>query len=285
MTLSPHCARRAAGVLSIGLLTALWAVPAAAASGVTYTDTSAVGTITLCGPNGQQITSGPLATKPFAWRAVDSTAAPKDYGRGGTATLFGYQPRPGVAPGDWSGEQLTASAKYSNPAHPMAAATTIDESLANFVGDYPPPPSGQIQLRIYLGAPDLAPYTFTYDAAYLQISNGSWRQLDPGPANCSTGRALSIESAALPKKDFKVKPTSGATQQPNTNGSGAPNPAASNQSAGASAVSASQSPNASGATSAADPSGTSHTRRNLGIVIAVALLIAVGGALSLRHRT
>lgn len=273
-------------VLSAGLVSAVsFMAPAAAAAGAPPADSSAVGAITLCGQNGQQITSGSISAKPVVWRAVDTTAAPKGYGEGGTATLFAYQPRPQVPPGDWSGEQLTASARYTNPSHPMAAATVIDESLASYFGDYPLSPLGLIQLRIYLGSPKQPPYSILYDATYLRVSNGRWTQLSPGPADCSTsGSSVSVETLTLPKKDFKVKPTPGATQQPGADGTAAPDPGAT-QSAGASAVSASNSPDASGATSSAASSGPSHTGRNLGIVIALAVVIAAGGALTLRHRT
>ncbi len=77
--------------------------------------------------------------RPFVWRAVSSTAAPAPYDKAGrTATLFAYQPRPQVDAAEWSGDLLTASARYTDVAHPMAAATALDEPLKDFRLNTPP---------------------------------------------------------------------------------------------------------------------------------------------------
>jgi hypothetical protein len=274
----------AAGFL-VAVLGGMSTLPAAAASAPPPPDSSAVAGITLCNRSGQQITSGSVMAQPLAWRAVDATAAPNGYGKGGTATLLAYQVRPGVPPGDWSGEQLTASARYSNPAHPTAAATPIDESLATFLGDYPLSATGLVQLRIYLGSPGQPPYALLYDASYLSVSNGSWTQLNPGSADCSSaGRSVSLETVNLPKKD--LTPT--AKPKPrHTSGSSAASPGAS----GGPTASTSSNGNGSGGVGAAGldnasaSSTTSHTGRNLAIVIGIALLVAVSGGLALRRRT
>ena len=91
---------------------------------VPYTDPDAVGSIGLCNQAGQQITSGSVTTKPFAWRAVSTQPAPAPYNNAGrTATLLAYQPLQDLPAGDWSGAQMTSSSSYTNPANPMAAAT------------------------------------------------------------------------------------------------------------------------------------------------------------------
>ena len=99
---------RAARSVALGCLTVLGAAVAlaqplgaplmgtagAATSTVPYTDPDAVGSIGLCNQAGQQITSGSITTRPFAWRAVSTQAAPAPYNNAGrTATLVAYQPQ------------------------------------------------------------------------------------------------------------------------------------------------------------------------------------------------
>ena len=74
---------------------------AAGASGVPYVDANAVGTIGLCDQHDQPLTQGDVDTRPFVWKAVAETPAPAPYnGPGATATLYAYQPRKGVDPGE-----------------------------------------------------------------------------------------------------------------------------------------------------------------------------------------
>ena len=163
---------------------------------VPYTDPNAVGYIGLCNQAAQQITSGTLSATPFVWRAVSSQPAPAQYNAaGGTAILSAYLPMQGLPPGDWSGEQLTASSQYSNPQSPMAQATAKDEPLEDFVQDYPPGWDGFIQLRLYLGAPDEPSYVQHYPVLNLEISGDTWTAVGGGPVNCSAGNAESLETA------------------------------------------------------------------------------------------
>jgi len=256
------------------------AVPAASASSPPPTDPAAVGPLTFCSQSGAQVTSGALSTQPFTWRAIDTTPAPSGYGKNGTATLFGYQPRPGVAPGDWSGEEMTASARYSDPSHPMAAATAIDESLATFLNDYPLSSEGLVEVRVYLGSPGQPPYSVRYDAAYLHVSNGQWTQLSPGPDDCKTsGRSVSIETLTLPKKELRP------SKQP-TPGSSAAASASVSSSASTSPVAngASSSPGTN-LTGSTDPSSdSSRTGRNVAILAALVVVAVLVGGLALRRR-
>jgi hypothetical protein len=279
----------AAVIVLTGLISQLAGMAGASASTSSPpADPQAVGSITLCAQNGQQITSGSLTTKPAVWRAIGATAAPKEYAKNGTATLLAFQPRPGVVPGEWSGEQLTGSGLYSNPGHPIATATVIDESLATYLRDYPLSAAGLIQLRIYLGAPNVPAYTLLYDATYLRVKNGSWTQLDPGPADCGTaGKSISDETLTLPKKDFKTKtakdaadPSGSATANPSS-GSSTPGPAANNGSSGGGGKTA----QAGGASLASDSSSTSHASRNIAIVVAVALLVGLAATFARRRRS
>ena len=166
---------------------------------VPYSDPNVVGYIGLCNQAGQQITSGSVSAAPFVWRAVSSQAAPAPYnGAGGTANLNAYLPMQSLAPGDWSGEQLTASARYSNPQSPMAQATTRDVPLEDFLQDYPPEWDGFIQLRLFLGVQNQPADVQHYAALDLQISGDTWTAVGGGPVNCNAGTAESLETVLAP---------------------------------------------------------------------------------------
>jgi len=181
--------------------------PVSAASAVPYTDPAANGYIGLCSQQGQQITSGSTSTAPFAWRAVSSSPAAASYaGPARTAILMAYQPIQYIAPGDWSGDALTASAHYSNPDNPMTAATGADESLGGYMIDFQPKWDGFLQLRIYLGAANEQGYSLHYPTLDIKVTGNTWTAVDGGPVNCASGTAVSFESTLLPASE-----TSGST--------------------------------------------------------------------------
>jgi hypothetical protein len=278
---SPH-PRRFLLVLATAAGISLAAASAATAAPVPFPDAQAVGAITLCNSHGAQVTSGSVDAKPFIWRAIGSTGAPTGYRKGGTATLYAFQPRHGVDPGDWSGEQLTASSRFSLPAHPMAASTYADESLRTYLGDFPATWSGYVQLRLFLGAPGEGPLTYTYDAADLQVGGGNWHLLNNGPADCSTsGRSVSVESLTLSHQELAHAKRAALKLASDTNGS-------------ATATAGGQPSTATAATSQApvtaalasdSGAGTSHSGRNAAVVAALAVMVAVGSALALRRRS
>jgi hypothetical protein len=195
-----------------GVLLTAAPVTASADGSSPYHDPNATSTLTLCGKDGKPVTSGGVGQRPFVWRAVSSSAAPAPYDRSGrTATLFAYQPRPQVDPGEWSGDLLTASAKYSNAAHPMAVATRFDEPLSDFLAEFPAKVDGLVQLRLYLGAPQQPPYTLKYAAATIRVSGDTWHLVgSAGHASCTSGSAVSLESI-LPASVTKKLPTGNVT--------------------------------------------------------------------------
>jgi hypothetical protein len=196
-------------------------VPAAASAAVPYHDPSADGYLGLCDAQGHQITSGSIDTTPFAWRAVSSTPAQGLYaGPTRTAVLMAYQPIDGLASSDWSGDQLTASSRYSNTANPMAAATGGDESLAGFMTEYSPKWDGILQLRMYLGASNEAVYSLHYPALDIQVTGKTWHALDGGQVNCKSGTAESIESVLLPASKLKGHPGASASPRSATPNAG-----------------------------------------------------------------
>ena len=203
----------AAVVTTLGPI--VFVAPAGADAGVPYTDPDAVGYIGLCNQAGQQITGGDIDTAPFAWRAVSSQPAPVSYsGPTRTAILLAYQPLMGLAPSDWSGDELTASARDSNPAAPTAAATSADESLAQYMLEFKPDWDGFLQLRMYLGAANEQQYSVQYPALNIQVTGQTWQVVGGGPVDCNSGAAESIESILLPT-------TTTTTQPPASTGRGA----------------------------------------------------------------
>lgn len=230
MTSVRRCARliAAATVLVVGVAAGT-GESAAATPGVPYSDPDAVGYIGLCDQAGQQVTSGLVSATPFAWRAVSSVAAPAGYnGPTRSATLMAFLPMHVLPPGDWSGEQLTAATRYTNPAVPMAEATASDESLQTFVNDFPPELDGFVQLRLILTAANQEPQSTRYPALDIQVTGTTWQAVGGGPVDCTSGTAVSVETllpaaaTTAPGKGTGGGNGSGSTAVPpgGSNGSG-----------------------------------------------------------------
>jgi hypothetical protein len=206
---------RLAALGLLGVLASSLAACGGAASGTTpvatrapFSDPNAVGYIGLCDAHGHQITSGSIDADPFAWRAVSSVPAAAQYsGSGRTAILFAYQPIQALEPGEWSGSQLTASSRYTNPAHPMAEATPGDGSLEAFISDFQPQWDGFLEVRLYLGAPGQQAYSLQYPALDIQVIGDTWHAVGGRAVDCTAGSSESIESILLPKSSL-TPPTS-----------------------------------------------------------------------------
>ncbi|MBV9486916.1 MAG: hypothetical protein JO246_12765 [Frankiaceae bacterium] len=271
-----------AGLLAVGTVLAVGISPAAA-TGQTppYQDQQQNGYLGLCDRHGHQITEGSVTTKPFAWRAVSSVAAKPPYdGPGRTAVLMAYQPREGLDAGQWSGQQLTASSRYTDPAHPMAAATAGDDSLADFTANFRPMWDGFIQVRMYLGEPQKPTYSYSYPALNIQITGNTWHAVGGGRVSCTAGRAISIESILLPRSETKAR--SG------THGTKATSGPAANSKHKTSSHSSRPRPGPSPHTSltpAASASGSAGHDHGVAIgAVVVAALLGAGVVLALRRR-
>lgn len=189
-----HTPRAWAAASALALLPVLGTAGPGWSQSVPYSDPEARGTITLCNQALQRQDGGSVADRPFLWRAVSSVPAPAPYdGEGRLAFLFAYQPRQGVGPGEWSGEQLTGPTSYTNAGAPMAQFTEIDYALEVFLERFPARWDGLLQLRMYFGAPGNPP-SQEYVAADIQVSGGSWRLLRGGDGACDAGQATSAET-------------------------------------------------------------------------------------------
>jgi hypothetical protein len=268
-----------------GILMLAGPAAAAASSAAPYTDPDAAGSIGLCNQAAQQITSGSITTKPFAWRAVSTQPAPPPYNNAGrTATLVAYQPQQGLPSGDWSGTQMSSSSRYTNPSNPMAAATAADQSLQDIIEQYPPKWDGFLQLRIYLGTANEPGDTQSYPALNIQVTGDTWQAVGGASVNCSSGTSESLESIVLPSTTTTSPGTSSSTAA--TSGVGK------NQSVGttpATGSETSQSKHASGGKTSASaaPAAADSTRSSdLPLIVGVAVLVvlAASTALVLRRR-
>ena len=203
----------ALAVATVGLVGIV--MPAGAAPAVPYTDPNTAGYIGICNQQNQQVTSGNIDTTPFAWKVVSSEAAPSAVsGTGRTATLYAYQPILNLPAGYWSGEAITGTSQYSNPAHPTAVSTHLDNALSQFLNVFPPKWDGFVELRLFLGAPGEEPQALTYPALNLHISGDTWRAVGGGSVNCNSGQAASNEDA-LPGATV-AKPGSGSSTSSTT---------------------------------------------------------------------
>ena len=281
----------AAVALAQPLAAPLMGISAAATSTVPYADPDAVGSIGLCNQAGQQITTGSITTRPFAWRAVSTQAAPAPYNNAGrTATLVAYQPQQALPAGDWSGTQMTASSSYTNPANPMAAATDGDQSLQSIIEEYPPRWDGFIELRMYLGTANQEPYESQYPALNIQVTGDTWQAIGGSPVNCASGTAQSIESVLLPSSTTTTTPTKAQPTTPPTTAvsgqgtSGAGVPSGTDTGAAGSKGVARDSAVASGTTAVADPAPSSNFPLILGIGLPVLVLLAAWAYLLRRRR-
>jgi hypothetical protein len=267
------------------VVVALVAAPTAAqAADLPYKDPAVTGIIGLCDVNGHNVTSGRTTDKPFFWRAVGSTAASAGYETpGGTAFLAAYQPRQGVDPGAWSGYGLAASARYSNPRHPMSQATPISSPLTSFLDRYPPQWEGLVQLRLILGGTNRSPRIDSYDATDIVVKDGTWRVVRGGTAPCNDGKAVSVSVL------LKV-PGAAGTPKPGAQSVGPVGPAGP-ATAGSSSTPAA--PGSDGSTAqpdvkqAASRTGTGIAGASLGPLVAAAggvAVLGVGIALWARRR-
>ena len=200
--------RRHLGLALAALVAAFFAMlgigadPAKADYQLPFKDPAAQGTLGLCDRSGHNITSGKITDVPFVWRVVSSKPAPKGYtGTFAKATLFVYQPREKVDPGQWSGKQMTGSSTFTRSVHPAAQATNLDPSLIEFTS-IAPLWNGLVQLRVIYSNVNTTPHTRPYPATVIQVTGNSWHVVSGGNVSCSTGAAISMEQQLLDPSAF-----------------------------------------------------------------------------------
>ena len=171
---------------------------------VPFTDPNAVASIGLCDAHGNPISSGSIDSHAFVVAAGASSAAPDGYGvdQGGKATLYAFQPRQNIDPGEWSGFELTGGSVFSDNAHPLVSGTNLDPSLREFTVAYPVKWNGLVQLRMYYTAPNKVPSRDTYPAAVLRVSGDHWTVVQGSSMHCDLSKVVSSERMLLPAAAF-----------------------------------------------------------------------------------
>jgi hypothetical protein len=161
-----------------------------------------VGALTFYNSTGQAITGGSINDSPLA-AYVQGSATIRS---GDTkATLSGFLPVEGQAPGLWSGEALSKSTTYPNTSAPTALASSAlplvtgasgDESIATLEADFPNTDTsndgyaGMYVLRLYTSAQSESLST-SYDSADIQVTGNTWSVVYPVPTLVSTTTTLS----------------------------------------------------------------------------------------------
>jgi len=195
------------------------------------------GTVALYDATGAPVTGGSI-TAPIAAYAVASTDDP-NAGHFPKATLYGYLPVSGVAPGAWSGKALTSSTTFpatdaSAPANPIA--TTTPSNIASFGADRPVVTGattnvtldalskafpntatdsyqGLYQLRVKIAGES------KWWAADVKITGTTWALVYPDPGNVVTpppGPAATTTTLAATPDSPQLLATDGGAPSPVT---------------------------------------------------------------------
>jgi hypothetical protein len=187
--------RRVLAVLALCLSALTFVAIPARADSVTipFNDRNVLGSLTFCDKNDKEVTSGSITDIPFVWKYISSEPAPQGYYMPlGKAVAYVLQPREGVDPGLWNGKQMTGSARYSNPKHPVVQATYGDLPLMDFTS-IAPLWQGLAQVRVYYTNINMQPYRKTYPAAIIKVDGTHWTLVKGGGGDCTAGKAVSGE--------------------------------------------------------------------------------------------
>lgn len=283
--------RRAPLVLAGSFLvsSALLASPAQADQELPFKDPNAVGLIGFCDSDNKPVTSGHVRDVPFAVKAVSTVPAGKAYaGTGRKAALYATSPNKDLDPGLWSPYQMTPSTFYSNPAHPMASAGFGEPPLEYHITGTPPTLDNLVQLRMYLSAPNTAPYIQKYPTAVIRVEGDRWVMVagDRNP-DCAAGTAKNINQV-LGTGEPTAPPTwaANAATVPKAGGSStAPSGSSADASGGSDSAAAAAGADGGSAVSASARSSSPNVLPvALGLLLGTAVIAVVVVALANRRR-
>ena len=286
--------RLAVGVAVVAVSTPVLDPAGASAASPPIADPSSDGYLGFCDQQGNPITSGAIADRPFATTVISSAAAPAGYEHG-RATLYAYQPRPQVDPSQWSGRQMTASTIFSTPAHPAVVALADDASMQDFVAAFPPQVHGLVQLRMLLTAINEPAGTQRYPSTFVEVDGATWHVVGAGTVDCHAGAGIPSVVAQFsgPGAPARGPATTVAPPQQSTPRQGASTgsaPAGAQSAPGASSASGSATPpTGDGARRVAASADTGRPRGGLGVggIVAFAALavVLIGGAAGFIRRS
>jgi len=162
----------------------------------------------------------------------------------------------------------------------MAQFTPIDEPLKDMVESFPPIWDHLIELRLYLSAPGLTPYTRPYAAADIRVTGNTWTLVAGGRGSCTKGKVESIETAV-------GLPGASGTPTPAPSRGARPSSSSAHPGSGGSAASGSPAPTvtiAPAAASAGSSPGGVAIAVTAGLVVLAFALGASGGMWWRRRR-
>jgi hypothetical protein len=219
-----NVASRAAAVVAAGALVLVGAGPALAAPPYEPDSANQLGQLVFYDTAGNVVTSGSTTDDPFAKYVVATSNDP--IASNSVATLYGYLPQNGVAPGAWSGEQLSGFATFPASSAPAPVATAGanrpvvtnapgDTRLADLKADFPntapagDPYEGLYQIRLQTNG------NSKWWAADVKITGTSWQLVYPTIAATTTTLTA---SPASPQTSPAVAVTLKATLTDNAPG-------------------------------------------------------------------
>lgn len=188
-------------------LTAIVAVVAVAAVGalivvrggaetVPYDDAASSGLLTLCDSKGHEVTEGKITDKPFAPIVLGGSRLDSQVPSDAVAigTLYGYQPRDGVEPLEFSGAPIGGPVPFTDHDKPATRVVEDGYSLAEFTSIYPAQVDGYIQLRLITSVDGFGAFAESYDTADLKIDGDRWKVVRGGHASCAKASSLLADS-------------------------------------------------------------------------------------------
>lgn len=185
-------------VLAVAAVVVLGAVVAAVVlvrggnDTVPYDDAASSGLLTLCDTKGHAVTGGKVTDKPLAPIVLGETPLDSSVPSGVQAigTLYGYQPREGVEPLEFSGAPIGGPVAFARHAEPATRVVKDGYSLAAFTSIYPAQLDGYVQLRLITSADGYGAFTSSYDTADLKIDGDRWSVVRGGHASCADASSL-----------------------------------------------------------------------------------------------
>lgn len=159
---------------------------------VPYEDAASTGLLTLCDEKGKAVTGGKIDDLPFAPIVLGETPLDDRVGADvvPVATLYGFQPREGIEPLEFSGAPIGGPVPFTDHAKPAARVVKEGYSIANFTEIYPAKLDGFVQLRLITSAAGFGAFTSSYDTADILVDGDRWRLVRGGDASCSGAASL-----------------------------------------------------------------------------------------------
>ncbi len=185
-------------------------------------DSNSVGGLVFYNSSGTVITGGNITDAPIAAYVAGTTTV-----RGGDtkATLYGYLPIHGQAPGAWSGEALGTSTLYPPTSGPSVVTTSSlpietgannDENVTTLMSDFPNNDTSSdgyahiYQLRLRTSTSGNSP-SIQYDSADIVISGSTWSVLYTAAGTVSTSTSLAVSVGTSTYYGTSVKLTATVT--------------------------------------------------------------------------